>query len=338
MANRDIVAIGTSAGGVGALRFLAERLPAEFPASVLVTIHLSAQFPSSLDDILGKAGPLPAKFASTGLPLQRGVIFLAPPDRHLIIEGDTLILGQGPRENNSRPAIDPMLRSIAACCGPRSIGAVLTGTLSDGTSGLQAVKRCGGTSVVQDPSDADFPDMPRNAINGATPDHVVRLEDMPALFQRLVAQPEGNSMPVPENIRVEVAVAKGTSIGMEAMDRLGRRSVLTCPDCNGVMWEMEDGELLRFRCHVGHAYAAESMSLSLDESLRRGMASALRALEERVALAHKLQKQAVEGGHRLLEARWASKAREAEIELAVVRDAMARMDAISAASALETNG
>ncbi len=335
MANRDVLAIGTSAGGVSALRFLAERLPADFPASVLVTIHLSRDFNSSLDDILGKAGPLPATFATDGLPIERGQIFIAPPDRHLLLDGNAIVLGRGPRENNSRPGIDPMLRSVAVCCGSRTIGAVLTGTLNDGTSGLQAIKSCGGTSVVQDPKDAAFADMPRNAIAGEKPDYIVRLEHMPALFERLVAQPEGDPMPVPEGIRMEVEIAKGTPLGMEGMDRLGRRSVLTCPDCNGVMWEIDDGELVRFRCHVGHAYTAESMSLGLDENLRRAMASAVRALEERVALAIKLHKQADEAGHRHLSERWANKVREHEVELRVIREALLRMEAIAAAAALE---
>jgi two-component system, chemotaxis family, protein-glutamate methylesterase/glutaminase len=147
MANRDILAIGTSAGGVEALRFLASEFPADFDASILVVIHLSSQFKSMIDAVLSQSGPLPAAFAAPGEKLQRGRIYIAPADRHLILDGDRLRLGHGPRENNSRPSIDPLLRSVGLCCGPRAIGAVLTGTLGDGASGLLALKQCGGVTV-----------------------------------------------------------------------------------------------------------------------------------------------------------------------------------------------
>src|SRR4051812_15421626 len=156
MTNRDILAIGTSAGGFEALRFLAREFSPDFPASVLVTIHLSNQFRSELDAILTQAGPLPAGFAVDGEKLQRSRIYIAPTERHLIVESEHLRLGSGPRENNARPALDPLFRSAALCCGERCVGAVLTGTLGDGAAGLQALKQAGGVTVVQDPSDAAF--------------------------------------------------------------------------------------------------------------------------------------------------------------------------------------
>jgi two-component system chemotaxis response regulator CheB len=197
MANRDIVAIGTSAGGVEALRFLARNLRRDFPAAVVVTIHRPSHSPSLLDDILTAAGPLPAVFAGDGDPLQRGHIYIAPANRHLLIEGDRLSLGTGARENHARPAIDPMLRSAALCCGSRTIGVVLTGTLSDGASGLWALGQCGGVTVAQDPSDAAYPEMPQNAVALAAPDHVVPLAAMPALLERLVGQPAGEPVRAP---------------------------------------------------------------------------------------------------------------------------------------------
>jgi two-component system, chemotaxis family, protein-glutamate methylesterase/glutaminase len=135
MANRDILAIGTSAGGVEALLFLAEKLPSDFPASVLLTIHLPSHSRSALDDLLSSRGPLPARFARDGESLRKSRIYIAPPDRHLLVDGDRLSLGEGPRENNARPAIDPMLRSAAVCCGSRAVGAVLTGTLGTAPPG-----------------------------------------------------------------------------------------------------------------------------------------------------------------------------------------------------------
>lgn len=333
MANRDIIAVGTSAGGVDALQFLAERLPPDLPASILVTIHLAKEFRSVLDEVLSRAGPLPASFAIDGEPLRKGHIYIAPPDRHLLVENDHFLLGAGPRENNARPAIDPMLRSVALCCGPRSVGVVLTGTLGDGASGLWAIEKCGGFCIVQDPSDAAFPDMPENALRAVHPDHTVRLKDLAPLLESLAHQPAGEAIDVPEQIRFEVAMAKTGRTSMDEMDRFGRRSVLACPDCHGVMWEMDEGDLIRYRCHVGHTYTAESMDFAVDENLRRALASAVRALEEKVALARKLQKQALELGHNLVQDTWGEKVREYQHELDIVRDAMLRMESIAAKAA-----
>jgi two-component system, chemotaxis family, protein-glutamate methylesterase/glutaminase len=326
MANRDLIAIGTSAGGVDALLQIAAKLSPDLPAAVLVTLHISAQFKSELDGILSRAGPLPAQFAGDGEVYRKNRIYIAPPDRHLLAEGDQLRLGSGPRENNTRPAIDPMLRSAAVCCGSRSIGVVLTGTLGDGASGLWAVDQCGGISVVQDPEDAKFAEMPLNALTKVTPDHVARLADIPALLDHLARQPAGEPVAAPDSLKLEVNIARGVTSRMEDMDGLGRRSVLTCPDCQGVMWEIDEGELVRYRCHVGHAYTAEVMSLAIDENLRRALASAVRALEERLTLARKLQKQAERERHALLAANWRDKAEEFHENLTTVRAAIRRMD------------
>jgi two-component system, chemotaxis family, protein-glutamate methylesterase/glutaminase len=328
MANRDILAVGTSAGGVQALVFLAQRFPADFPASVLITIHLPNYRRSLIDEILTSSGPLPASFATDGEELRKGRIYIAPPDTHLIVEANRLLLGNGPRENNSRPAIDPMLRSVALCCCGRSVGVVLTGTLGDGASGLWAVKQCGGATVVQDPDDAAFSEMPINALNRTKPDHVASLADMPALLDSLARQPAGEAGPLPITVKHEVEIAKTghMHMDMDNIDDLGRRSFLVCPDCGGAMWEIDEGEVIRYRCHVGHAYTAEVMSLALDKGLWRALATARRVLEDRVALARKLLNQAQDEGHRLLAKSWADKEREFQGEMNVVREAMVRME------------
>jgi two-component system chemotaxis response regulator CheB len=333
MANHDIVAIGTSAGGVEALLFLAARLSPRFPAAIVVTIHLPSNARSTLDEILSRAGPLPAAFAGGGDALSKGRIFIAPPGRHLLIDGERLSLGSGPRENNARPAIDPMLRSAAVCCGSRAIGVVLTGTRCDGASGLRALSRCGGVSVVQDPRDAAFPEMPLTALNRSMPHHVVHLADLPFLLERLVHQPARDPVPIPEIIKFEVNVARGRDTTMNEMDQIGRRSALTCPDCNGVMWEIDENDLVRYRCHVGHAYTAEIMSIALDGSLRRALETALRVLEERVTLAEKLRKQASQRGETQVTNLWAERKVEFEKEADVIRTAIRRADEMATAAA-----
>jgi two-component system chemotaxis response regulator CheB len=206
---------------------------------------------------------------------------------------------------------------------------VLTGTLSDGASGLWAVQQCGGMAVVQDPSDAAFPEMPINALNRLQPDHVVTLTAMPKLLAFLASQPAGEPMPVPESIRFEVGIARGRPSSIAEMDRLGRRSVLACPDCHGVMWEIDEDQLVRYRCHVGHTYTDDTMSLALDENLHRALASALRALEERRELARKLEQQADRNNQPMTAASWARRVQEFEKELTVVRDAIRRLDDIA---------
>lgn len=330
MANRNVLAIGTSAGGVEALRFLASEFPSDFPASVLAVIHLPAHYESSLDAILTQAGPLPARFATDDMPLEPGHIYIGPPDSHLILEGDRLRLGQGARENNVRPSIDPLFRSVAQCCGYRAIGAVLTGTLGDGASGLHTLHEYGGRTIVQDPGDAAFSGMPGAALTRFTPDHVTSLAGMPALFQRLVNQPQGAPVEPSSHLIYEVGLARGGNGSMSQMDHLGQRSLLACPDCHGVMWEIREGDLIRYRCHVGHAYTAELMSLALDETLRRSLNSGLRALDERIALARRLHEQAKDAGLTHLAESWRKKLVECEQEAEILRDSIKRFDHLAA--------
>jgi len=184
-------------------------------------------------------------------------------------------------------------------------------------------------TVVQDPDDAAYAEIPLNALGLLRPDHIAMLREMPALLARLVREPAGAPVPVPERIRTEVEIARGGNTSMSTMDRIGRRSVLACPDCNGIMWEIDEGEVARYRCHVGHTYTAELMSLALDENLRRALASAARALDERIALTRKLHQESNDRGHRLLVQSWARKLREAEEEARIVRDSIRRADEIA---------
>jgi two-component system chemotaxis response regulator CheB len=222
MSNRDVLAIGTSAGGVEALHFLASALPRDLPASILIVIHLSSQFRSDLDLILSQAGPLPVAFAKDGESLKRGRIYIGPPERHLLVAGDQLQLGHGPPENHVRPAIDAMFRSVALCCGARAVGVILTGTLCDGACGLEALKQCGGITVVQDPGDAAFPDMPAAALRRSRPDVVLGLPGMPALLKKLVHEPAGAPVPVSKEIKHEVEIAKGAASAIRNVYRMRR--------------------------------------------------------------------------------------------------------------------
>jgi two-component system chemotaxis response regulator CheB len=275
MSNRDILAIGTSAGGVEALVSLAKGFHANFPASILVTIHLQSQFASSLDDILSRAGPLSAAFATDGEILKKARMYIAPPGRHLLVDGDRISLGIGPRENKVRPAIDPMLRSAAVCCGYRTVGVVLTGTLSDGASGLSTLNLCGGITVVQDPHDAAFAEMPLRALDRVAPHHVSHLAQMPALLYTLAHEPAGTPRVAPVAAKYEVEIARRGCAGMGANGSNRPPFPLSCPDCGAVLREVDDGRLAHYRCHVGHAYTAHLTSPAL--------ATTLLTIEERLA-------------------------------------------------------
>ena len=188
MQTKHIVVVGASAGGIEALRTLVGGLPAEFSAPVCIVMHTAPLSPGVLDNILSRAGRLPASNARMGERLRPGRIYVAPPDCHLLVEPGVLRVTKGPKENRFRPAIDPLFRSAAQVHGPAAIGVILTGNLDDGTAGLWAIKQLGGTAVVQDPQEALFPSMPRSAIEQVRVDHVVPLSDIAPLLVRLTSK------------------------------------------------------------------------------------------------------------------------------------------------------
>jgi two-component system chemotaxis response regulator CheB len=329
MANRDIVAIGTSAGGVDALRFIVSELPGNFPAALLVVMHLPPKMPSNLDSILSQSGSMPARFARNGEEAHHGHVYLAPPDRHLLYDGRQLLLGTGARENFSRPSIDPLFRSLAQCCAHRSIGVLMTGTMGDGSSGLHVLGDCGGRTVVQDPEDAAFPEMPSNALRKGAVDHVAALTGVPALLEDLVRQPATAKRTPPEHLRHEVEMAKTGRSTIQVMDHIGRRSALTCPECDGVLWEIEDGNSLRYRCHVGHAFTADLVNIALEDSVSRALAVALRSFEERAEISRNLERQALSRSQPASAKMWRDRIGEIDAEAEIIRDAIKRINRLA---------
>lgn len=288
MQGHDIIVIGASAGGVEALLAVVGELPKDLPASLFVVLHIPAQAPSVLASILAGNSRLPALSPKDRTRIERGCIYVAPPDHHLLIDGDHLRVLRGPTENRHRPAIDPLFRSAAWSCGPRVVGVVLTGTMDDGTAGLGAVKTCGGTTVVQDPADALFPCMPKNAIRSVQIDHCLPLSDIPRLLSQLAQQPlpEGSFTP-PERMGIEVEAAL-LERSIEDMDKVGVPSVYSCPACKGSLWELEEGKLTRYRCHIGHSYMPESLVADQSEGIMTALYSALAAVEEKGAMLRRI--------------------------------------------------
>jgi len=324
MPKHDIIVVGASAGGVEALMSLVSTLPADLPAAVFVTLHLPPNSTSVLPRLLDRAGPLAATHAEDGEVIKPGRIYVAPPDRHLLIEDGRVQLAHGPRENRWRPAIDPMFRTAARAYGARVVGVVLTGTMDDGTAGLVAIKRCGGVAVVQEPSDALFPGMPTNALLYVDVDHTLPLARMSELLARLAHEPvaQEGELGVSDDLEHEVELAAMHPDTLVDEQRAGTPSQFGCPECGGVLWEIKDGALTRYRCRVGHAYSAETLLLSMNETFEDALWVALRALEERASLVRRLAERASTLGHPEVAARFQAQNADTQRHLEVIRQVL----------------
>jgi two-component system chemotaxis response regulator CheB len=322
---RDLIVVGASAGGVQALQRLVADLPPELPAAVLVVLHMMQTGTSVLDSILARAGQLPVTQPVDGERPRRGHVYVAPPNTHLLLRGENIHLSHGPRENGHRPAVDPLFRSAARAYGPRTIGVVLSGTLDDGTDGLRLIKESGGATVVQDPDDAAYGDMPRSAIEWVEPDMIAPIEEMAAALCGLIDTPlEGVSEvrtadPATQAVdQIEVELGHGPPPD-------GQPSLLTCPDCGGVLVEHERGGVVRFACQVGHAYSPESLVEEQGSALESALWSAMRTLEERADLLRRMARRAERSGSEQTQQRLATRASNVAGEAEAVRNTIFRL-------------
>ena len=336
MRGHDIIVIGASAGGVEALVGLVRDLPPDLPAAIFVVLHVPPYGTSVLPAILSRKGPLPARHPADGEAIQPGHIYVAPPDYHLLIEDDRIRLSRGPTENGHRPAIDTLFRTAARSAGPRVIGVVLSGALDDGTAGLQAIKMRGGIAVVQDPDDALFSSMPRSALDNVAVDHVLPLPAIAPALATLTRQPapEMENTAVSEEMEIESDIAEMDMAAIES-DRAGAPSGYACPECHGVLWEMQEGELVRFRCRVGHAYSPDSLLATQTKGLEDALWVALRALEESAALARRLNERARQRGHDHAASRFGDQAEDMLQRAAIVRHALVHEQVQAAAPPVE---
>jgi two-component system chemotaxis response regulator CheB len=272
MPAQNFIVIGASAGGIEALRTLMGDLPADLPAAVFVVVHIG-QNASILPQILTRAGVLPAIHPEDGRRIENGMIYVAPPDRHLLIEPGHIHLSQGSKENRTRPAINPLFRSAAVAYGPRVAGVILTGLLDDGVSGLWEIKRHGGIAIVQDPNEAVYPAMPYNAIENVAVDYVLKISEMPALIASLSV----NDRAIPKREEKEIVSR--------------RLSEITCPECRGTLWEEQKGSLVDYTCRVGHSYSTLGMADHHKEAQEKALWAAAVALEEGATIDERLAPQ-----------------------------------------------
>jgi two-component system chemotaxis response regulator CheB len=340
MAERDIVVIGASAGGVEELRSLVGGLPAGLPAAVLIVRHIPPRSPSALPVILARSGPLPAEHAIDGQPLECGRIYVAPADHHLVVADEHVSLSRGPAENGHRPAVDPLFRSVARAFGPRVIGVVLSGARDDGTGGLASIVRRGGVALVQDPADALHPSMPRSAI-----EHVEVHKSLPATAlgpligelagggrgddtgPGLVRVRPGAKRPAAEvadgELAEEIAV---TEFAVTEPRYLDNPAGFGCPSCHGALFALDGEPVPRYRCRVGHAWSPETLLDEQASALEGALWMALRSLEEKSALSGRMSAAAEARGSAGPAERYATTAVEAASAAALIRDLIVRLD------------
>jgi len=323
MAKKDIVVIGASAGGMEALRDLVSQLPQDFQASVFVVWHTSPSVQSVLPRFLGRNGPLPAAFATDREPIRPRRIYVAPADHHMLLEPGFVRVTKGPKENRFRPAADPLFRSAAYVYGPRAIGVVLSGALDDGTAGLWTIKLRGGTAIVQEPAEALIPGMPQSALNAVDVDYRAPVSAIAALLGRLTHEeaPQAPELPMDEKRKLEseIRIAEEAESIAKQILASGELSAFTCPECHGVLTKIREGRVLRFRCHTGHAYSANSLLTSVTESVEQLLWDALRAVDETVMLLDHLGKHFGDAGDRESQAAFLKKAHEARQRGNVIR-------------------
>jgi two-component system chemotaxis response regulator CheB len=274
-------------------------LPHDFPAAVLIVLHIGPSR-SILPSILGDAAAMEATHARHGELIEPGHIYIAPPDRHLLVGVHGLELSRGPRENWARPAIDPLFRTAAEIYGPDVVGIVLSGRLNDGTAGLYEIKRRGGIAIVQDPREAEAESMPRSAFENVPVDYCLPVVEIPTLLVRLVR----------ERAKARLAAEE---VGMQQMQQKAssRPVALTCPECGGAMREETVGNLTRYRCHTGHTLTAEIMAAAQVEDIEKDLGAVLRALNERVELCSDMAAKGQASGNQAVAEMWQRAAEEA---------------------------
>ena len=288
VAPRVVIGIGASAGGVEALRTLVARLPATLDAAVVVVLHVPSNGTSTLPEILDRAGPLRAAAAVDGEPLVAGRLYTAPPDRHLLVEDGVVRLSAGPRGNGHRPSVDPTFASLAAVYGDRAVGVILSGTRDDGTRGMLAIARAGGTTLLQEPAEALFDGMIRSAERVVDADDVLPVAGLAA---RIAALSGELTTPAPAR-RMELhEMDRETD---PTQDRTATR--YTCPDCGGALWRHEDGSAISFQCSVGHAYSPESFDGQQVREIENALWASARLLGDRRTLLTEMAERAQDKG------------------------------------------
>ena len=296
MVKRNIIVVGASAGGVNALIEFVKSIPQDFKASVFIVLHTSPYSPSQLPQILSRSGALKATHPKDGEEMEQGCIYIAPPDHHMLLQkGNKIAVKRGPKENRFRPSVDALFRSAALFYGPRVIGVVLSGLLDDGTSGMWNIKRSGGLAIVQDPEEALYSSMPKNVLQYVEVDHVAPSSGIGGLLSSLITQqalkPPDLTKEDMELLKMEVVIATRDNAFEMGILNMGTLTLFTCPECHGALVSITEGEMIRFRCHTGHAYTTSTLLASITTAVEEQLWQAMQNMEATVMLLNQIADQ-----------------------------------------------
>jgi len=286
-----VIVVGASAGGMKAFKELLAQIKGKLNAAIVIVPHLSSYNNEAfLLNQLQSVSNWPCVLVKNEIPIQRGMVYLASPDRHLLIKDHVIVTGNGAKENGWRPSIDVLFRSAAVNYNSRSIGIILTGLLNDGTSGMMAVKRSGGTTIILDPQEAEYPQMPQSVLEYVEVDYKIKMNEMGAIIGKILST---NPAPVTPSfdLQREAELAGQVATRIDEVAQLGEHTVYTCPDCGGGLWKISEGKLNRYRCHVGHSFTEDDLEIKQAQGVEATLWVALRMMEERRNLLLKLADQ-----------------------------------------------
>ena len=339
MLPQHIITVGASAGGVESLRGLVSSLPDGLDAAIFVVLHIPPNFVSKLPAILSRTGRLPAVHPEDGEEIRSGHIYVAPPDHHLLIEANRVLVTRGPKENRNRPSVDALFRSAAYNHGSKVIGIVLSGALDDGTSGLWSIKRMGGITIAQDPGEAAFDSMPASALSQVEIDHCLSVYQIGPLLMKIASQPQskpaGDYAEDRSRMAIEVSVAMDGDAFKKGIMNCGELTPFTCPECNGVLVKLKEGKIDRFRCHTGHAYSSSALLSGVMEKIDESYWGAMRSLEEAAMLLDETSKSLTDAGQADAAAIFLEQARDAAEQARMLRKTVLSSKRFSADSLIE---
>jgi two-component system chemotaxis response regulator CheB len=341
MKTHDIIVVGASAGGVEALREFVKHLPINFAGSVFVVLHIPPYSESRLPEILSAAGPLTAIHPRDGEYIKPGIIYIAPSDHHMLIEKNRVIVKKGPKENRFRPSIDALFRSAAYSYGNRVIGIVLSGMLDDGTSGLWSVKRMGGMAIIQNPHDAQQPQMPQNVLEYVDVDYKLNVADMGSFLEAMAREPASAKSKLSKEelklLKMEIVIATRDDAFELGIIDMGVLTPFTCPECHGALVRLQEGNLIRFRCHTGHAYTASSLLAEVSETVESILWQGMRGMEEMVMMLRLIADQYTKMKNKKAAALFRAKAKRSEAKAKIIHDSIFAMEQYSEDIRLDNN-
>lgn len=342
MTKPDIIVVGASAGGVQALKQLITCLPESFNGSIFIVLHIPPYSPSSLPEILSRCSIFKAIHPKDGDKIQGKTIYIAPPDHHLLIDDKKVLVKRGPKENRFRPSIDALFRSAAYAFGSRVIGIILSGVLDDGTSGMWTINRLGGSTIVQDATEAMHPQMPLNVKEFVEVDYSIPVDEMCKVIEKIqnlpvVAKPSAEKVDI-EMLKMEITIAKQDNAFAMGIINKGELTSFTCPECHGALVQLIEGKIIRFRCHTGHAFTASSLLAGITQTIEEALWSSMRAVEECTLLLGKLKDNLIKAGNTKAAAFFATAEEEQRERARVIHDSVFTQKMLSADLRFDKDG